>query len=440
MGRVRSRQVRRIVLCAAFAAAAAAPDLRAEAAPPDIFAPENRTVGTSKQIIVFGGTRQQRSDFVRRAEELKAGLLKKFEVGDNWKWPVLLVLTPGDGVRLRQAPVFVQAFNAGDAGRKVQVDIAPAALSDRGAVDAGVLRALLLEFALRKQAFTGNRFVEAPGWMGAAMSAALAGKDPAEAARVYSALLESKGMPDLRKFLSENPASLRGRARDLYDAQALALFESLAEEPGGRAKLLQNLTLAEPERDPADRFGQTWPEYVSDPAKLARRWALGIARLSSPAKIEFLSARETSDKLVAELQPLVRSDGEQAPAEALLELGKTPEGRFLLEKSADELQRLGFRAHPLYAALVQEYRVMLEDLGRKKRRGFAGKFNEAEDLRQALDSRSSEITGFLDTYQATHEDAQPLGGVLRPDAAPSLPPSRNDAISRFMDSVEQRGW
>ncbi len=432
--------MRRIVLCAALAAVAASQDLRAEAPPADIFALENRTVGTSKQIIVFGGTRQQRSDFVRRAEELKAGLLKNFEVGDNWKWPVLLVLTPGDGVRLRQPPVFVQAFNAGDAGRKVQVDIAPLGLSDRAAVDSGLLRALLLEFALRKQAFTGNRFVEAPGWMGAAMSAALSGKDPAESSRVYAALLESKGMPDIRRFLSENPASLRGRARDLYDAQSLALFESLAEESGGRAKLLQNLTLADPERDPVDRFGQTWPEYVSDPAKLARRWALGIARLSSPAKIEFLSARETSNKLASVLQPLVGPAGSQAPAEALLELGKTPEGRFLLEKSASELQRLGFRAHPLYAALVQEYRAMLEDLGRKKRKGFAGKFNEAEDLRQALDSRSSEITRFLDSYQATSDDAQPLGEAVRPDTAPALPPSRNDAISRFMDSVEQRGW
>lgn len=405
-----------------------------------MFAPENRTAGPSKQLIVFGGTRQQRSDLARRAEDLKSALLRKLEIADNWKSPVLFVLTPGDGLRLRQPPIFVQAFNAGDAGKKVQVDIVPSALADHAAVDAVVLRALLLELALRKQDFAGNRFIEAPGWMAAAMSAALKGRDPAEASRVYSALLESKGMPSLAKFLSENPASLRGRARDLYDAQALALFESLAEQPGGKGKILKNLTLADPARDPVDRFGQTWPEYISDPPKLARVWALGIARLSSPGKIEFLSARETSERLGVVLRGLVKSDGSSDPSEAVLELGMTPEGRFLLEKASGELQALGFRAHPLYAALVQEYRAMLEGLSRKKRRGFTGKFNEAEELRVALDSRSAEITGFMDMYQASADESRPFSAASLPVMPPGLPASRNDAISRFLDSVEQRGW
>lgn len=436
----RAQQVKLTVLLAAIAVFVSVPAFRAPGISPDVFAPENRTTGNSKQIAVFGGTRQQRSDLVRRAEDLKAALLRKLQIADNWKSPVLLVLAPGDGFRLRQPPVFVQAFNSGDAGKKVQVDIVPSALSDRAALDAALLRALLLELALRKQTFVGNRFVEAPGWMAAAMSAALKGTDPAEASRVYSALLEAKGMPALDKFLSENPVSLRGRARDLYDAQALALFESLAEQPGGRDKILQNLTLADPAKDPVDRFGQTWPEYVSDPSRLARVWALGVARLSSPGKIEFLSARETSEKLGGVLRRLAKSDEAGTPSEAVLELGTTPEGRFLLEKAAGELQTLGFRAHPLYAALVQEYRAMFEGLSRKKRRGFAGKFNEAEELRIALDARSAEITEFMDTYQLNADESQPLSVAVPSGMSPGLPASRNDSISRFMDSVEQRGW
>ncbi len=409
-------------------------------AAPELLKAENRLVSTSKQFTVFGGTRQERSDLARRAEELKAGLLRELQSRDLWRSPILLILTPGDGMRLRQPPVFVQVFNAGDAGRKVQVDIAPQAITDRSLVDAGILRALLLEWSLRRQQFAGNRFVEPPSWLVAAMSAALARRDPAEAARLYAALLETKGMPRLDRFLGQNAETMKGSARDLHASQSLALFQSLAEAPGGRGKIVENLTLAEPAEEGLERFGQTWPEFVADPAKLARTWALGVARLSSPQKVEVLSARETSGKLGDALESLQTGDGGIEPARALLELARTPEGRFLVEKAAKELQRLSFRAHPLYAALVQEYYTMLDNLSRKKRGRFVGKFTEAEDLRLALDSRSDEITGFIDSYEMGAEDKEPVVSISVRQAAAQARSSRNDSISRFLDSVEQRGW
>ncbi len=407
---------------------------------PDLLKPENRLVSTSKQFTVFGGTRQERSNLARRAEELKAGLLRELESRDLWRSPILLILTPGDGVRLRQAPVFVQVFDAGEAGRKIQVDIASRGVADEASVDAAILRALLLEWCLRKQQFVGNRFVEPPSWLSAAMSAALARKDPAETARLYSALLESKGMPRLDKFLGQNAEALRGRARDLHAAQSLALFQSLTEGPGGRGKVVENLTLAEPAEDAVERFGQTWPEFVADPAKLARTWALGVARLSSPQKVEILSSRETSEKLGDVLESLQTKGDSTEPARAVLDMARTPEGRFLAEKAAKDLQRLGFRAHPLYAALVQEYYTMLDNLSRKKRGRFVAKFTEAEELRLALDARSDEITNFLDSYQASAGGQEPVVSISVRQAAAQARSSRNDAISRFIDSVEQRGW
>ena len=101
--------------------------------------------------------------------------------------------------------------------------------------------------------------------------------------------------------------------------------------------------------------------------------------------------------------------------------------------------RLGFRAHPLYAALIEEYREMFDGLARKERRGFAAKFNEAEDLRWALDDRSNEITDYLNWYQANAPASEPainLATTLPQETATR----RNDAITRYLDSVEQRGW
>lgn len=430
--------MKRILLCALVLAWWPAGAAYGQAAAPELLKPENRLISTSKQFIVFGGTREERSNLARRSEELKAGLLREMESRDLWRAPILLILTPGDGRRLRQPAVFVQVFNAGEAGRKIQVDIAPTALADQAAVDAGILRALLLEWALRRQQFAGDRFVGPPGWLAAAMSAALTRRDPAESAQLYAALLEARGMPKLEKFLEQNPETLRGRARDLHAAQSMALFQSLVDGAGGRARVAENLTLTEPAADAVERFGQTWPELVADPARLARIWALGMARLSSPQKVEMLSARETSEKLENVLRSLREPGGDADPARALLELGRRPDGRFLIEKAATELQRLGFRAHPLYAALVQEYQAMLDALGRKKRRRFAVKFAEAEDLRHALDSRSREITAFMDSRQTGGDDDETV--VSLPPSAGQGRPARNDAISRFLDSVEQRGW
>lgn len=429
--------LRRAVRSAALLAAAVALCSPGFAQTQDLFRAENRTTSSSGQFIVFGGTKPQRGDLARAAEEVKAGALRQLGGEDGWKSPILIILTPGDGFRLRQAPVVLQPFDAGDAGRKIQLDIAPSGVSDAAAIRAGLLRAVLLERGLRRQKFEGGRFVAPPDWIVAALGAALARKEPGEDARVYEALLAAKGMPPLERFLRQNAAGLRGRAAEIHGAQSLALYECLAGLPDGRRKIAENLALVDPADDPVDRFAQTWPELVADPAKLVRLWALEIAKLSSPAKVEFLSGLETSRALASALQKLKPEEGDRPTPESLLEMAKRPEGRFKLEQAATELQRLGFRAHPLYGALVEDYRSLVDGLARKKRRGFAGRFTEAEELREALDRRRGEITDYLDWYQANSADAQAVVRRPRPEAAAR---PRNDGISRFLDSVESRGW
>ena len=404
----------------------------------ELLKPENRSISNSKQFTVFGGTRIERSDLVRRAEDLKKNLLRDLESDDAWKSPVLIVLTPGDGVRLRQPAVFVQVFDAQDAGRKIQVDLAPGTLGDRAAVDRGIMRALLLEMALRNQKFEKGRFVEPPDWLAAALS--LSGGDPEDRAALYASLMEGKGVPDFDQFVRQNATTLRGRAQDLHAAQSLALFNGLATLPNGRRRIAENLTMAEPARDPWLRFSQTWPELASDPAKISRIWGLAMAKLSSPTKLEFFSAEETGKKLANILNSLEAPDEERGSLRALEALSKTKDGQFRLARASEDAQRLVFRSHPLYAALVDEYRTMLYDLSRKRRWGFAKKFNKTEETRIALDARGTEITDYMNWYQANHAEKSGLTTVARQIAAPNPPLLRNDKISRYLDSVEKRGW
>ena len=421
------------VLCAVLPFCAAS----AQVVAPELLKPENRTISNSKQFTVFGGARTQRSDLVRRAEQLRESLTEELNLAGNWRAPILLTLTPQDGLRLRQPRLFAQVFDAGEAGRKLQLDLSPSVLSDRQAIDDAILRSLLLEIAVRRQKFSGNRFVEPPGWLVAAMAAALSDREPSEEARIFSALLETKSMPKLERFLRQDPASLRGRARDIHEAQSLALYRCLLELPDGRGKVVENLTLPEPVQDPVERFAQTWPELSADQDRLARIWALGIARLASPSRVEFLSADETAAGLSRAIRSLeLPSSGEEA-VDKLAADSKSEQGRFRLEKAAVDLRNLGLRSHPLYAALVGEYAVLFDNLSRGKRRGLEAKFTESEDLRAALDARSAEITDFLNWYQANVAEEQPLVSVKKPKEISTV---RNDALTRYLDSVEQRGW
>ena len=430
-------------LRAVFAAACAAVFVAAataQIAAPELLKPQNRTESSSKQFLVFGGSAGQRSDLAHRAEELKRGVGRELRDSDDWTTPILVILAPGDGLRLRQPAVLVQVFDAGDAGRKIQVDIAPAAFSEPALIDQAFLRAILLERALRRQKFENGRYVDPPDWLAAALSAALS-PDSAGGPSLYTRMLEGRGMPALDRFLRQNATALRGRTREMHAAQSLALYDALVALPDGRRRVIENLLLAEPDRDPVQRFAQTWPDLAADQPKLARLWALSIARRSSPAKVEMLGMEETGRELGKVLGQVAQSaDGEDA-AKVLIELSRSDPGRFRLTQASIEAQKLGFRAHPLYAPLVEEYRVLLAGLGSKKRGGFVRKFNELEDLRQKLAARGREITDYMNWVQANHEEPleAPLAATRLQVANPSAA-GRNDKISRYLDSVEKRGW
>ena len=104
------------------------------------------------------------------------------------------------------------------------------------------------------------------------------------------------------------------------------------------------------------------------------------------------------------------------------------------------MQRLAFRSHPLYAPLVEEYRTLLDDLARNRRRGFVGRFEATEELCLALDDRSREITDHMNWYQVNQVSADETAGTVRMPVVPDSTLRRNDAISRHLDSVERRGW
>lgn len=435
MGRPGHGAVVRLVLALAVGLPAAG----AEAS--DLLAPENRTVSSSKQFIVHGLNRDVRLAVSRRAEQLKEEVLREWSVPDQWKAPVVVVIGDSDALRMRRAPLTLQVFDAGDAGRKVQLDVAGLQLPDGAELDRALLRAILLEMSLRRQRMADGVYAHPPEWLVCALGELFRSRAEGVDASAYASLVRRGQVPRLERFLRENPAGLRGTAAQIHAAQCLGLYEALAALPQGKRRLAESLAVAEPPADPVERFRRAWPE-LADEARAARLWALALARLSAARRMEPRSAEDTAERLAAVLQVQPADEATAGGVESWIALSRTKEGRFALGRAAADLQRLGFRAHPLYAPLVEEYRALFEDLSRGRRRGVERKATECEELRVALDARSREIADYLNWYQATQEPATPRREAAEFLAVPREPAAlrRGDAISRYLDSVQDRGW
>ncbi len=410
----------------------------------ELLQPGNRSVSSSRQFNVYGGTRELRAEVARRAEEIKEAVLQALGRRDAWKDPVVLVLAETDGIRMRQEPVRLGVFDSGEAGRKVQVDFTDFRSIDPVEVDRALVRAVLLEMGLRGLKGDGGAvFAYPPEWLVAAILQAAKANPMGGDAGLYAGIIEGGKLPGLARFLASNPAEMRGQAAEIHAAQAHALLEALSALPSGREKLASYAVMRDAPADPLARFHRVWPPPEGSEARVARLWAMSAARLASARKLEPRSAAETSKSLAEALRLRVPEGMEPDAPAAWVALSRTKEGRFTLEQAAVQLRRLGFRAHPLYAPVVEEYRAIMEGLARGRRGRVEQKVGELVDLTAALNERTAAMTDYLDWFQAT----QAGGSIRRETAAVLAPPEeespglrRQDAISRWIDSVEQRGW
>jgi hypothetical protein len=312
-----------------------------------------------------------------------------------------------------------------------------------------ILAAILTELLYRNHPVKAGRALEhPPGWVLYGLAMRIGSGDDDSNAALYASLLSSTNPPRLSDFLGEQPDRLDPTSQVIYAAQAAALLDAVLDLPDGQKGLLAYLSA--PRRAPGQvsDLVAAFPAAGKDGSALSRKWVLAIARASATNRIDLLGERETAKQLADILAVQALPDPKHPEVAsmsgpyALPAIARSRNGRFILSQMEGGLLRLSIRAHPLYKSLVDEYLAITRALLAKPKRRQDKRIATAEELRAGLSRQTSESRDYLDWVEATKvkTESPDLTATLKAMDDLEEPPARNDAISRALDDVSERGW
>jgi hypothetical protein len=108
---------------------------------------------------------------------------------------------------------------------------------------------------------------------------------------------------------------------------------------------------------------------------------------------------------------------------------------------SEELLRLEIRAHPLIRPIVQEYRIIASELAAKPKKKLEVRIRKNMQLQQAVVQRADEMEDYLNWFEAAQLSTPSKEFDSAVDSqSNALTFHRNDAVSRYLDDIEVRGW
>jgi len=406
--------------------------------------PAKRATSPSGDFVVYSSSAQLRSEILRRTEVVEA--LYRKRLGEDSGQPVpVIVQEQFAKPRPRGNPLIQTQLYEGDGGAlKVQTDIYDATAMRGLAFEAEIFRALCLKTAYRtKPPRAGKSFSLPPQWIIEGMTEELRVRREGAPDGVYATLLRSERPPKIEDFLKARPELMEATSLAIYRTQALSLLHALDQLPEasrGFRSLLESIDNGDQGAKP---ILAAFPALKNVP-NLGKVWTLSIARGSTSRREQLLTLAETERLLSAVLdvsaQPPSSQPGAQpvrGPA-ALPLLAKSKGGPFLMRQKAAELLNLETRCHPLLRPIVQEYRRIAALLANKPGKNVNKSLEENGKIRALLLKRNNQVSDYLNWFEATKLDT-PSDAFINISPPPAAPP-RNDPITRYLDTVETRGW
>lgn len=413
----------------------------------DLPPPLQRTVSSSDQFVVYHTDRTLRSRLAQRAEDLKSQWLRRLRHTDEWKSPIIIQIVP---VRRANSPRVRTGLYESDGGTpKVQIDIYDTASLKSADFDMEIYRALFLEFGYRNvSAKAGKSFQQPPAWLIDGLYEDVSAREEGIAVGVYERLINQGTSPKLEAFLKERPEMLDATSRAIYRAKAMGLFRALLSSPDGTTHLVEYCASL-PSINPSDDAAllKKFPPLAEKPAMLSKLWALSLADASASNRVTPLSVKDTQKRLALLLEITAPKDprhprlGTVTGPEGLAAIARTNAGRYVLRQKAEDLLRLEVRAHPLIRPIVEEYRLIASELAAKPKKNVETRIRKNMELQQAVVKRADEMDDYLNWFEVARLNT-PSHEFDSTFEAPTGPLSfhRNDAVSRYLDDIEARGW
>jgi hypothetical protein len=408
-----------------------------------------RSVSRSRQFIIYSPDPNARSAVAMAAEDAKDKFLQLLDTNDDWKHPIVIDLSQQQTGDPSAPPSLVRLVSTED-GFKVEFNIVLGDDPRAAHFPQQLIRALLLEYAYRNQTRfiqAGGAYFEPPAWLMDGIASLTADPDPDTGSSLFQSLIDSGKTPTLADFLEENPAEIDDTpSRRLYSACSMSLVRLLTEMPGGRAQMRDYIRhWPGPNADAEAELRKAFPSVDTGGQSLEKWWTLGLASLSAEDRYMGLSLAETGQKLDAALtfDVVMTKAGrkERFTLDQYPQFAKAIGGKAALAALSGRLVSLETQCNPLLREVVLGYEELAVQLSHHQSRHFQARLTALAEYRKKLTEHMDQIADYLNWFEATQrtQDSGSFDEYVRTaDAMDKVQdPQRNDAITKYMDGVEQ---
>jgi hypothetical protein len=405
------------------------------------------TVSASRQFAAYAENPLLPSALCVYAERVKHEWLRRMDVDDNWRDPILLVVRTRKPAQTNAPAVSMAVFQT-DAHLKYQIRCLMPPQLDEAELLATMVEALNLEWANRNQPTVRGELYVAPVmplWLVEGLAASIEGRFDSllSIARRSVAAGRPQQAADVLdvKVLPSDVAD-----RQLFQANAWMFTESLLALPDGSQKLRSFLSDLGVQKVASNAFWKVYHQDFSQNEALEKWWSLEQARRTSVTVAQDLSAEETMRQLdailITKLEPTKgRPDETEATIDKLWEYAQEPWLKDVLNLKIDRLGALRSQAHPFYQPVLDEYINAVKWLFQGSIVRFRRTVRHAVTMQAVAEKRSRAIAAYLDQAERAYvpeELSQTFNGYFQTfDQAQKLEEKRSSPISDYLDKFDR---
>jgi hypothetical protein len=373
---------------------------------PVVFAvPQEQSISTSRQFIVYGTGVGVRGAICDLAERTKRDLLALLGQRDAWTTPIV-INAQYPQANLPELPRLAVNLGQTGFGLKLQLDLTVDSELSRPEVRRELLRALLLEMIYRGESNipAGTAYVSPPDWLIEGMPAQQSDLGLDRIANLLAMPVSARTVLPLERFLQQRPELLDAPGRLLYRAYSFALVDLLSRAPDGTGRLARFIgDLRSASNDPMAELQNHFSGLFESGGGAEKVWEKQIARLSVDQPYQLLASVETERRLDEMLRLKISDRG----ANKTWQLAEFPKfskqspANGVLAVLAHDLRELATRANPIYRPIIFEYAEVTALLQRGKTKGLATRLDRLRSAREAVTLQMRGIDDYLNWFEAT---------------------------------------
>jgi len=407
------------------------------------------TVSTSRQFAAYANNQLLPSALCVYAERVKHEWLRRMDVADNWRDPILLLVRTREPAQTNAPAISLAVFQT-DVHLKYQINCLVPPPLDESKLLVAAVEALSSEWANREQPVALRRLYVAPVmpvWLIEGLAASIQGRFEFLLAIARRSVVA--GRPQSAAHLFDVKVLPGDTAdRQLFQANAWLLTESLLALPDGSRKLRGFLSELGAQKVASNAFWAVYHEDFPENTTLEEWWSREQARRTSVSVAQDLSATETARRLgvilMAKLGP-IKGRKEmphvtETTIDTLWQYTDEPWLSDVLKLKSDQLATLRGQAHPSYQPVLDQYIGAVKWLLQGSTVHFRRAVKRAAVMQATVEKQSNAIATYMDQAErayAPEELSQVFEGYFQTfDQAQKLEGERRSPISDYLDKYD----